>query len=88
MSNEIYFIFMKYIKCPLHYISLQAIKTRLAEVLESENAILAAVTLPRFKVRWMQSQDRKDKAKASLLAECRRNAQDEDQQTRTTSKQG
>ncbi len=71
--------------CPLHYISLQAIKTRFAEVLESENAVLAAVTLPRFKLRWLRTQDRKDKARASLLAECRKSAQDEDQQTGTTS---
>ncbi|XP_041825556.1 uncharacterized protein LOC121629822 [Melanotaenia boesemani] len=62
-----------------------AIKTRFAEVLESENAILAAVSLPRFKLRWLRTQDKKDKAKARLLAECRKGAQDEDQQTGTTS---
>ncbi|KAL7389943.1 hypothetical protein ABVT39_012301 [Epinephelus coioides] len=62
-----------------------AIKTRLAEVLESENAVLGAVTLPRFKLRWLRTQDRKDKAKASLLAECRKSARDEDQQTGATS---
>uniref|UniRef100_A0AAZ1XY96 HAT C-terminal dimerisation domain-containing protein n=1 Tax=Oreochromis aureus TaxID=47969 RepID=A0AAZ1XY96_OREAU len=44
-----------------------AIKTRFSEVLESEDALLAAVTLPRFKLRWLRTQERKDKAKASLL---------------------
>ncbi|XP_049428832.1 uncharacterized protein LOC125886567 [Epinephelus fuscoguttatus] len=48
---------------------VKAIKTRFAEVLESESAILAAVTLPRFKLRWLRTQERKDNAKASLLAE-------------------
>lgn len=52
---------------------------------ESENAILAVVTLPRFKVRWLQTHDRKDKAKASLLAERWKSVWDEDQQTSTTS---
>ncbi|XP_056455762.1 uncharacterized protein LOC130389804 isoform X2 [Gadus chalcogrammus] len=62
---------------------VMAIKTRFAEVLESETAVLAAVTLPRFKLRWLRTQERKDKAKAGLLAECRKSAQDEDQLTGT-----
>ncbi|RXN05502.1 immunoglobulin Z heavy chain constant [Labeo rohita] len=57
-----------------------AIKTRFAEVLESEDAVLAAVTLPKFKLCWLRTQDRKDKAKASLLAECRKLVLDQDQQ--------
>ena len=65
------------------YVSFQAIKTRFAEVLESEDAVLAAATLPKFKLRWMRTQDRKDKAKASLLAECRKIVQ-EDQQAGTS----
>ena len=64
-------------------VSFQAIKTRFAEVLESETAVLAAVTLPKFKLRWLQTQERKDNAKASLLAECRKSAHDEDQLTGT-----
>ncbi|CAL8249754.1 unnamed protein product [Boreogadus saida] len=51
---------------------VKAIKTRFAEVLERESAVLAAVTLPRFKLRWLRTQERKDNAKASLLAECPR----------------
>ncbi|KAL7857392.1 hypothetical protein SRHO_G00162910 [Serrasalmus rhombeus] len=62
---------------------VKAIKTRFAEVLQSETAVLAAVTLPRFKLRWLRTQERKDNAKASLLAVCRRITKDEDQPTGT-----
>lgn len=72
------------ILCSLHYASFQAIKRRFAEVLESKDAVLAAVTLPRFKLHWLRTQDRKDKAKACLLAECRKGIPDDDQQTGTS----
>ncbi|CAL8275536.1 unnamed protein product [Arctogadus glacialis] len=45
---------------------VKAIKTRFAEVLECESAVLAAVTLPRFKLRWLRTQERKDNAKMFL----------------------
>ncbi|KAJ0059616.1 hypothetical protein NL108_006323 [Boleophthalmus pectinirostris] len=48
---------------------VMVIKTRFAEVLDGENASSAAVTLLRCKLRWMRTQDKEDKAKASLLAE-------------------
>ncbi len=66
------------------FLSFQAIKTRFVEVLKSEDAVLAAVTLPKFKLRWLRTQDRKDKAKASLLAECRKLVLDQDQQAGTS----
>ncbi|XP_060946455.1 uncharacterized protein LOC133023444 [Limanda limanda] len=58
---------------------VKAIKTRFADVLGNEEAILAAVTLPKFKLRWLRSQELKDKAKASLLAECRKIVHEEPQ---------
>ncbi|XDV11624.1 hypothetical protein PO909_000513 [Leuciscus waleckii] len=49
---------------------LQAIKTRFASVLESNDAILAAVTLPMFKLRWLRDQRKKEMVKGMLAAEC------------------
>ncbi|XP_073668227.1 uncharacterized protein [Paramisgurnus dabryanus] len=49
---------------------VQAIKTRFASVLESNDAILAAVTLPMFKLRWLRDQRKKEMVKGMLAAEC------------------
>lgn len=49
---------------------LQAIKRRFASVLESSDAMLAAVTLPKFKLRWVRDQRKKEMIKGILVAEC------------------
>ncbi|XDV11629.1 hypothetical protein PO909_000517, partial [Leuciscus waleckii] len=51
-------------------IATGAIKTRFASVLESNDAILAAVTLPMFKLRWLRDQRKKEMVKGMLSAEC------------------
>ncbi|KAL4008630.1 hypothetical protein ACER0C_002482 [Sarotherodon galilaeus] len=58
---------------------VQAVKTRFAHVLGSEDALLAAVTLSKFKLRWLHDQARKDLAKARLLVECRKLLPEQDQ---------
>lgn len=64
----------------LLYVLFQAIKTRFACVFESKDALLAAVTLPKFRLSWLRDQDRKDLAKASLVAECRKHVREQPQQ--------
>uniref|UniRef100_A0AAY5KS23 HAT C-terminal dimerisation domain-containing protein n=1 Tax=Esox lucius TaxID=8010 RepID=A0AAY5KS23_ESOLU len=49
---------------------VQAIKTRFASILESNDAILAAVTLPMFKLRWLRDQRKKEMVKGMLAEEC------------------
>uniref|UniRef100_A0A3P9CJ84 BED-type domain-containing protein n=1 Tax=Maylandia zebra TaxID=106582 RepID=A0A3P9CJ84_9CICH len=60
-------------------LAIKNVKTRFAHVLGSEDALLAAVTLPKFKLRWLHDQARKDLAKARLLVECRKLLPEQDQ---------
>lgn len=50
---------------------LQAIKTRFASTLDSKEALLAAVTIPKFKLRWLRDEAKRQAAKCLLTAECR-----------------
>ncbi|XP_067289219.1 zinc finger BED domain-containing protein 4-like [Pseudorasbora parva] len=50
---------------------VQAIKTRFSSILDSDEALLAAVTLPKFKLRWLRDETRKDNIKMILAAQCR-----------------
>ncbi|ROL55589.1 hypothetical protein DPX16_23606 [Anabarilius grahami] len=50
---------------------VQAIKTWFSSILDSDEALLAAVTLPKFKLRWLRDEKRKDNIKIILAAQCR-----------------
>ncbi|KTF90058.1 hypothetical protein cypCar_00037318 [Cyprinus carpio] len=50
---------------------VQAIKTRFASVLDSREGLLAAVTLPKFKMRWLREETRREALKNLLITECR-----------------
>ena len=46
-----------------------AIRHSFEKVLQNDNAILAPVTLPMFKLKWMESQNKKDLYKQMLIQE-------------------
>ncbi|KAF4103525.1 hypothetical protein G5714_016408 [Onychostoma macrolepis] len=49
----------------------KAIKTQFSTILDSDEALLAAVTLPKFKLCWLRDETRKDTIKMTLAAQCR-----------------
>uniref|UniRef100_A0A3P9QCL5 BED-type domain-containing protein n=1 Tax=Poecilia reticulata TaxID=8081 RepID=A0A3P9QCL5_POERE len=54
-----------------HQLYFQATKTRFAGVLDDKEACLAAVSCPKFKLRWLRDADRRERVKERLVAECR-----------------
>ncbi|XP_030578927.1 uncharacterized protein LOC115775864 [Archocentrus centrarchus] len=49
---------------------VQAIQTRFASVLDHKDALLAAVSCPKFKLRWLRDAGRREQVKELLTAEC------------------
>uniref|UniRef100_A0A3P9C291 HAT C-terminal dimerisation domain-containing protein n=1 Tax=Maylandia zebra TaxID=106582 RepID=A0A3P9C291_9CICH len=56
------------------YCMLQAIKTRFDAVLDSQEGLLAAATCPKFKLRWLRDERRREYVKELLITECRKAA--------------
>lgn len=65
--------------CLMLCLILQAIKDRFSAILDSKDALIAAVTLPRFKVRWLKDETRRDAARRLLISECRARIPEEEQ---------
>ncbi|KAL7393623.1 hypothetical protein ABVT39_013745 [Epinephelus coioides] len=53
---------------------VKAIKTRFAAVLDSKDALLAAASCPKFKLRWLRDEARREYVKELLTTECRNTA--------------
>ncbi|KAE8298870.1 hypothetical protein D5F01_LYC03379 [Larimichthys crocea] len=49
---------------------VQAVQTRFANLLDDRGALLAAVSCPKFKLRWMRDADRREQVKQLLQDEC------------------
>ncbi|XP_047242658.1 uncharacterized protein LOC124881166 [Girardinichthys multiradiatus] len=66
---------------------VQAIQTRFAGVLDDKDALLAAVSCPKFKLRWLRDAGRRERVKELLITECRTTAP-APQSCTTTASQG
>ena len=53
------------------------IRDRFQKVFQNDNAIIAAITLPTFKFKWVELQSKKDLYKQMLIQEMRSHATDE-----------
>ncbi|KAF3837866.1 hypothetical protein F7725_009634 [Dissostichus mawsoni] len=53
---------------------VKAIKTRFDAVLDSQEGLLAAATCPKFKLRWLRDERRREHVKELLTTECRKAA--------------
>ncbi|CAI5669815.1 unnamed protein product [Oreochromis niloticus] len=49
---------------------VKAIQTRFASVLDDKDALLAAASSPKFKLRWLRDAGRRERVKQLLTAEC------------------
>ncbi|ROI15913.1 Zinc finger BED domain-containing protein 4 [Anabarilius grahami] len=58
----------------ISYCILQAIKIRFDAVLDSREELLAAATCPKFKLRWLRDERRREHLKELLTTECRKAA--------------
>ena len=54
-----------------------AIRDRFQKVFQNDNAIIAAITLSKFQLKWVESQSKKDLYKQMLIQEMRSHATDE-----------
>jgi len=58
----------------MSYCILQATKICFDAVLDSQEGLLAAATCPKFKLRWLRDERRREYLKELLTTECRKTA--------------
>ncbi|KAL4009585.1 hypothetical protein ACER0C_003437 [Sarotherodon galilaeus] len=52
-------------------IIVKASKVHFSSMMDNKEALLVAVTLPKFKLRWIREEEKKDMVRAMLTTECR-----------------